>query len=151
MVTETVSIDLLGRCAHLSDLTRDALVKLVSIAEEQVVSRGTTLFCDMDPANRFYLLLQGEIDLCCELGSGEMRVMDKVNEGELFAWSALVEPYRYTATAIAASDCDLIAFDAARLRTMCRDDVDLGCQVLKKVVQVLSSRLESVRVQLAAS
>ena len=151
MVIETVSVDLLRRCAHLSDLTRDALLKLVSIAQEEVVPRGTTVFSDMDPADKFYLLLQGDIDLCCELGSGEKRVTDRVSDGELFAWCSLVEPYRYMATAVTASDCDLIAFDAAKLRAMCREDVDLGCQVLNKVVQVLSNRLESVRIQLAAS
>ncbi|MFO7905551.1 MAG: Crp/Fnr family transcriptional regulator [Planctomycetota bacterium] len=151
MVTETVSADLLGRCAPLSDLTRDARAKLASIAEERMVPRGTTVFDDMDPANRFYLLIKGEISLYCELGSGEKRVMDTVNDGELFAWSALVEPYRYTATATATRDCELIAFDAAKLRTMCREDVGLGYQMFNKIAEVLSNRLESARVQLAAS
>ena len=77
--------------------------------------------------------------------------MAGIGEGELFAWSSLVEPYRYTSNAMAATDCELIAFDANKLRVMCEEDVELGHQVLSKIVELLSNRLESVRVQLAAS
>ena len=151
MATQSVSTDLLRKSAHLSELTLDALAKLAAIADDQIVTRGSTVFPDMDPAESLYLLVKGEISICCELGSGEMRVMDSVGEGELFAWSALVEPYRYTSTAIAATDCELVAFNAAKLRKLCEDDVDLGFQVLSKIVELLTNRLESVRVQLAGS
>ena len=151
MVTEAVSADTLQQCAHLRDLTQDALVKLAAIAVDWNIAKDSVLFPDMDPAGKLFLLRKGEISLCCELGTAELRVIDTVTEGELFAWSALVEPYRYTSTAIAASDCELIAFDAARLREMCEKDVDLGYQVLNKIVTLLSNRLESVRVRLAAS
>jgi CRP-like cAMP-binding protein len=151
MVTSTVPVELLKRCVHLQDLTRDALAKLAAIAEDTIVNSGTKVIEDMDPADNLYLLVKGEVNICCELGSGEIRVMDTVGEGELFAWSALVEPFRYTSTAIAATDCELIAFDARRLRAMCEQDLDLGYQVLTRIVTLLTNRLESVRVQLAAS
>jgi len=150
MATVTVSAELLRRSAHLHDLTHDALVKLARMAEERVVARGMRLFDDMDPADSLYLLVQGEVALHCELGNGETRLLDTVHAGELFAWSALVEPYRYTSNATTASDCELISFDARKLRQACAEDVDLGYQVLHKIVQILSSRLESARVQLAA-
>lgn len=151
MTSQAVSTDLLARCAHLNDLSRETLAKLATIAEVQQAESGSTVFPDMDPASLLYLLVKGEIQLCCELGNGEMKIMDTVGEGELFAWSSLVEPYRYTSTALAATECELIAFDAVKLRAMCEEDAPLGFEVLNKIVQLLSNRLESVRVQLAAS
>jgi len=151
MASNVVTREMLRKTTHLSDLTLDALSKLASIAEERIVPRGTHVFSDMDPAERLFLVVRGEVNLCCEMGSGELRVMDSVADGELFAWSALVEPYRYTSTAVAASDTVLVAFDATKLREMCEVDVDLGSQLLNKVVQLLSNRLESVRVQLAGA
>ncbi len=151
MTTESVSSEVLACCAHLSDLSPDVLSKLAAIAECQAVSEGETLFSDMDPADKLFLLVKGEVSICCEMGSGEMRATDSVNEGELFAWSALVEPYRFTSNAIARRDCELIAFDATKLRELCQEDIDLGYVVLHKVIYLLMNRLESARVQLAGS
>ncbi len=151
MTTESVSSDVLAGCAHLSELSSDVLSKLAAIAEPFAIANGETLFSDMDPADRFFLLVRGEISICCEMGSGEMRPMDSVKAGELFAWSALVEPYRCTSNAIAKTDCELVVFDAAKLREMCHEDMDLGYLVLHKVIHLLAHRLKSVRGQLAAS
>ncbi len=143
--------DLLRRCAHLSDLSDSILSRLAEIAQQQQFSTDTRLFSDMDPADRLYLVVTGEVRLCCEMGSGELRVTDTVNEGELIAWSSLVEPYRYTSTALTNGPTQLVAFDAPQLRRMCEVDQEVGYQVLSKVVKLLSLRLQSMRVQLAGS
>ncbi len=146
-----VAPELLRRCQHLADLSDAILTKMAAIAEERVVSAQETIFADMDPADKLYLLVRGDICLCCEMGSGEQRVMDTVGDGELFAWSSLVEPHRYTSTAVASRQSEVIAFDAIQLRTMCDEDQELGYQVLSKIVELLSGRLERVRMQLAES
>ncbi len=146
-----VQPDLLRRSIHLTDLSDSILSRLAEITEGHQVSSDTKLFADMDPADRLYLVLKGEVRLCCEMGSGEMRVMDTVNDGELFAWSSLVEPFRYTSTAITNGPTELVTFDAPQLRRMCEADQELGYQILSRVVKLLSHRLESLRVQLAGS
>ena len=143
--------DLLRRCVHLSDLSDSILSRLAEIAEQQQFSADTRLFSDMDPADRLYLVVTGEVRLCCEMGSGELRVTDTVNDGELFAWSSLVEPFRYTSTAMTNGPTQLVAFDAPQLRRLCEVDQEVGYQVLSKVVKLLSLRLQSMRVQLAGS
>jgi CRP/FNR family cyclic AMP-dependent transcriptional regulator len=146
-----VDPDLLRRCLHLSDLSDGILSRISAIASESQVGPDTRLFSDMDPADKLYLVVKGEVRLCCEMGSGELRPMDTVNDGELFAWSSLVEPFRYTSTAITSGPTQLITFDAPQLRRLCEADQELGYQILSKVVKLLSHRLESVRVQLAGS
>ena len=145
-----VTNDMLRQNPNLAHLNDEALTKLSSIAEQQSAAANQTIFVDRDPADKLFLIVHGEVNVCCEMGSGELRVMDTVAEGELFAWSALVEPYRYTSTAVAARDTELIGLDAAKLRKFCEEDCELSFHLLTKIVELLSNRLESVRVQLAA-
>ena len=139
------SLEQLRNCHHLADLSEATLQELAGLGQDSSSSLNDTLFTDMDPAENLYLVLAGKVNLCCELGTGEMRTMDTVTDGELFAWSALVEPYRYTSTAVAAQDTQLVLFDAAKLRQCCRDNPQFGNEMLRKVVALLSERLEAVR------
>jgi CRP-like cAMP-binding protein len=145
-----VTPDLLRRHIYFSDLSDQGLQKLAAIAEEEFVAAGETVFAEFDPADRFYLIIDGEVNLEYEMGSGEMRVVDTLIDGELLVWSALVEPYRCTATGIAAKDTKLIRFDAAQLRAACEEDRELGFRLLEHIAQLLAGRLEGARVQLAA-
>jgi CRP-like cAMP-binding protein len=135
---------------YFSDLSDEGLEKLATIAEEENVAAGETLFSEYDPADRFYLIVDGEVNLQYEMGSGEKRVVDTLVEGELLVWSALVEPYRCTASGTATKDSKLIRFDAAQLRSTCEEDHELGYRLLEHIAQLLAGRLEGARVQLAA-
>jgi CRP-like cAMP-binding protein len=64
-------------------------------------------------------------------------------------WSALVEPYRSTAVAIARNDTKLVAIDGEKLRDLCESDHDLGYRMLICITKLLATRLEGARVQLA--
>jgi CRP-like cAMP-binding protein len=145
-----VTPDLLRRYVYFSDLSDEGLQKLIAIADEVSVAAGETLFAEFDPAERFFLIVEGEVDLEYELGSGEMRLVDALVAGELLVWSAFVKPYRCTTTGIAIKDTKLICFDAAKLRAVCEEDHELGHHLLEHVAQMLASRLEGARAQLAA-
>ena len=144
-----ITPDLLRRYVYFSDLSDEGLRKLIAIADEVSVAAGETLFAEFDPADRFYLIVEGEVDLDYELGSGELRLVDALVDGELLVWSAFVEPYRCTTTGIATKDTRLICFDAARLRAACEEDHELGHHLLEHVAQMLATRLEGARTQLA--
>ena len=145
-----VTPELLRQYAHFAHLSPEALGKLASIADEQAVAAGQTIFAESDPAEYLYLIVRGEVSLACELGSGELRVVDTLVDGELVGWAAFVEPYRCHTLATAVKDTHLIRFHAARLRGFFDADHALGHQLLTQVAQMLASRLNSARVQLAA-
>ena len=146
-----VTPQMLQRYAHFARLAPESLQKLVSIADEQMVAAGQTIFAESDPAEYLYLIVRGEVNLTCELGSGELRVVDTLADGELVGWAAFVEPYRCRTLAKAVKDTHLVRLHAAGLRGFCNADHALGKQVLTQVAQMLSNRLNSARVQLAAA
>lgn len=145
-----VTPELLRQYTHFAHLSPEALEKLASIADEQAVAAGQTIFAESDPAEYLYLIVRGEVSLACELGSGELRVVDTLVDGELAGWAAFVEPYRCHTLATAVKDAHLVRFHAAQLRSFCDADRALGHQLLTHVAQMLASRLKSARVQLAA-
>jgi len=145
-----VTPDFLRQYSHFAGLSPEALQKLASIADEQTVAAGQTIFAESDPAEYLYLIVRGEVNLSHELGSGELRVVDTLADGELVGWAAFVEPYRCRTLATAVKDTQLVRLHAARLRDFCNSDYALGQQLLTQVALMLSCRLNSARVQLAA-
>lgn len=152
-----ISPELLRRYPAFGSLDDEQLKKISMITEDDTVEKGTTIFNEGDPANTLYILVDGAVDLFYrseeeyhpkfikEFSVGE------INPGEVFAISALIEPYELGATARAAQDCRLIKIDAVELRKICQQDQNMAYKCLKKIVKALLERLMYARVQLAAS
>jgi CRP/FNR family cyclic AMP-dependent transcriptional regulator len=144
-----ISPELLRRYPYFAKVSEDSLKKVAMIAEETSAPAGTRLFSEGDRADKLYILVDGEMDIQYTLGDGELRTVDTLVAGELMMWSALVEPYRSTATGSVKKDSKLIAVNGAKLRELCEQDQDLGYRLLICLTQLLATRLEGARVQLA--
>jgi CRP-like cAMP-binding protein len=81
-----------------------------------------------------------------------VRRVDAVNEqGRTFGWSALIEPRRYTASAVCLGEVKVLAIDRADLMKLLEEDLQLGFTVMKKVAEINSSRLRNTRSQLRSA
>jgi CRP/FNR family cyclic AMP-dependent transcriptional regulator len=144
-----ISAELVRRYPFFAGLT-DAQQRLIAtIAEEKNFANGATLFEEGQPAEAFYLLLSGSIDLYCKLRDSEIHV-GGINPGEPFSISALIPPHVLTHTARASGACHAIRIDAAALRAMCDADCKMGYIVMRDVACAAMERLHFTRVQLAA-
>ena len=79
------------------DLRQEAVNEISEIAIEETLDRGTTVFASGDPANYFYILIHGSI----QLNMGEQKPKEYIvhNLGEAFGWSSVVGNDFYTASA----------------------------------------------------
>jgi len=146
-----ISPEQLRRYPFFANVSEDALTEVAMISDEVAAEVGKTLFNENDPAEAMYILVDGEVDLKYTLGSGEKRVVDTLVAGDLLVWSALVAPHRCTATGTARKPCKLISINAQKLRGLCGSNSDLGYRMLISVTQLLATRLEGARVQLATT
>jgi CRP-like cAMP-binding protein len=144
-----ISPEILHRYPFFAAVPDEGLRVLAGMCEELAVPAGTVLYREDDKADKLYILVEGEIDIQYTLGSGELRTVDTIVPGELLMWSALVEPFRSTAVVTARQDCRLIAVDAERIRSYCDQDPDVTHNMLLHLTQLLSTRLEGARIQLA--
>lgn len=144
-----ISPEVLRRYPYFAKVGEESLKKLAMIADEQIARAGTVLFDEGDRADKMYIVTDGEVDIQYTLGSGELRTVDTLVAGDLMMWSALVEPYRSTATGSIKKDTKLITLDGTKLRDLCEQDHGLGYRMLLCLTQLLATRLEGARVQLA--
>jgi CRP-like cAMP-binding protein len=144
-----ISPEVLRRYPYFATVSDESLKQVAMVADEQTVKAGTTLFSEGDKAEKLYIIVEGEVDIEYTLGSGELRTVDTLVAGDLMMWSALVEPFRATATGNVRKDTKLIALDGAKLRALCEKDHSLGYRMLITLAQLLATRLEGARVQLA--
>ncbi|MDZ7615498.1 MAG: cyclic nucleotide-binding domain-containing protein, partial [Patescibacteria group bacterium] len=145
-----ISPELLRRYPYFAGDSDESLKEIAMIAVEKRVPAGTRMFGEGDPATCFYIIGKGEVISDYMLGSGELRTVDTLIDGDLLVWSALIEPYKTTALGTTTKDCELLCIDAPRLRALCDKDPMLGYRLTSQVARMLAHRLEGARVQLAA-
>lgn len=152
-----ISPELLRRYPFFSQLSNANLKAIAMISEEDEAPAGTTIFAEGQPAEFFYFLIDGVIDLSyfvVESHPPKTRKefeVGEINPEEIFGISALIEPYEINATGKAAKDCKFIAIDAKALRALMELDHDMGFIFMTQVAKVVMQQLVGVRVQLAAA
>ena len=123
---------------------------LVDCAMLKEFAEGEIIFREGDPANRFYLILDGEVALESDNGENEPVPIQKIGSGDVLGWSWLFPPYywNFSARAIAAKPTKAIFFYGTRLREICEQDTGLGYELTKRISAVVIQRLQATRKQL---
>jgi CRP/FNR family transcriptional regulator, cyclic AMP receptor protein len=146
-----VPVEALRSLACFAGIPADSLKAVAAIAEDRDFEAGEVLWHEGEPIRWLCIVRQGEIDVVYHLQDKKRCVVDTVIGGEITGWSALVEPYRHSATCVARAAGRFLCIDAAALRGLCEKDSVLGYRMLTQVAMTLSSRLKGARLQLAAA
>ena len=146
-----ISPEILRRYPYFAAAQDQGLRDLAMLCEEESIPAGTVMYREGDKADKFYILVEGEVDIQYTLGSGELRTVDTIVPGELMLWSALVEPFKSTATGTVRKErsAKMISIEGKKLRQLCESNHDLGYRMLISITSLLATRLEGARVQLA--
>jgi CRP-like cAMP-binding protein len=145
-----ISPERLRRFPHCAGASYDMLQQVAVLANEHSFKAGEHLFEEGAPATHLLMLESGAVDIIYTLAGGRQVTVDTVVEGDLLAWSALLEPHKLTATGVARGDGVMIKVEAEPLRRLCQDNPEYGFLMMKQVANTLRSRLTATRVQLAA-
>jgi CRP-like cAMP-binding protein len=146
-----ISSELLRYYPYFAGVENETLKEVAEISEEKTVPAGQTLFKEGETAKDLLILTRGHVDVLLELGSGKQVKVDAIVPGDILSWSALIEPHRLRATAIAKEESSLISIDATKLRALCDSDHLLGYRLMQQIANALSHRLGGAVTQIAAS
>jgi CRP-like cAMP-binding protein len=140
----------LRECQGFSTLDDTALEEIISLAVEKQYEAGTTLFEQGDSAEELLVLQEGKVALQMTLPralgqTGRRVTVDIVTKNEIVGWSAIVEPYSYTLTAVCLQNVKSLSISGNKLRWLLRDNHNIGYEVLKELVKVVASRLDDTR------
>ena len=149
-----LSPELLRRYPFFASLDGQQLEAIAMIAQEKTYPKGASLVKENAAATCLSLLVEGDIDLIFS-GGGEGAIVNalvgSIAPGEVYGVSALIEPYRYTATARATMPVKVIELDGLALRAMVEKDCKLGCVMMRNVAIAVLERLRYTQVELAAA
>jgi len=112
------------------------------------VAGGAYLFREGQPAERFYLIREGEVALEVDVPGRGAIVIETLQAGEVTGFSWLFEPYRWQFDARAVGPLRLIGFDGLCLRGKCEADHELGYQLMSRFAAAAIARLQATRLQL---
>ncbi|MCS6784979.1 MAG: cyclic nucleotide-binding domain-containing protein [Candidatus Caldarchaeum sp.] len=121
---------------------------LASIASLSRFTAGQKIFEENDVHRKLYLIVYGMVALYFYVpGRGEFR-FETLGPGEVLGWSSLVPPYRKTAGATVVENTLAISFDSEKILRMIEEDKSFGCEIYKKIVEIVGDRLKAARLRL---
>jgi CRP-like cAMP-binding protein len=132
----------------LRSLSAEHRRRLMHVAREVTIPQGTRLFEEGGPADRFWIIRTGRIELDMRVPGCPAAVIENIGHNELVGWSWLFVPHVWHLGAEATTPVRAYEFDAAAVRFMCQDDPDLGNDVTRWVGQIVAHRLRAARTRL---
>jgi CRP-like cAMP-binding protein len=149
---EVLDPEILRTFPFFAGLSETELKSLSIIANKVSFQRGDLIFREDDPARALYLLIDGWVDIVINTDAqGEQHeLVTTLSPGDIFGWSAVVDPYAYTGSAVCASPVEAIDFKGADLLGMFELDPRLCCVIMSKVCKVTADRLRATRLQMVS-
>jgi CRP-like cAMP-binding protein len=139
----------IARHPFLAGMDAGHLQTLADAALPVKFAAGQFIFEEGEIANRFYLIDQGEVSIGEHGEEGDSIAVQTIGPGDVLGWSWLFAPYYWHFDARALTPTAAIFFYGTRLRDQCEADHLLGCELMKRAIQVVMQRLESARQRLA--
>ncbi len=140
-----VNVKELREAPLLSGLTDEQLKGVAQRAVRLRLQEGQFLFCQGDPADRFYLVLAGRMRLFRLSPDGAEKVIEIVGPGETFAEALMfLDAPRYPVCAGSLGQVELIGIDAADFAQMLRGSIDTCFILLGKLSQRLRGLLREI-------
>lgn len=115
------------------------ITKIATNSEEESFSKNAVIFKAGENASHFYVLVDGAVDITAR--KVEVIHLSVSRPGEVFGWSALVEPYKYTASAKCAKDTRVIKISRDLIENTIKEHPAEGLAVLKNLAGIITQRL----------
>jgi CRP-like cAMP-binding protein len=129
----------------LNGLSPAEVEQILELGSRLIVPSGTLLFRLGDPADRLFLTERGRIRLTLPMhlrGKEENVLAEERSPGQTVGWSALIPPYRFTLSAAASLDTEVIALPQKALREYMAAQPAVGCKIALNLAVVIGHRLQ---------
>ena len=126
------------------------LAVLTNGAKGAELKAGNLLFLEGRPANQFFLIESGQIALEMHEPAGKTLLVQTLGAGDVLGWSWLFPPFAWHLQARVLEPTNVIVLSGAHLLITAESDHEFGYELMKRVAQVVISRLQATRKQLLA-
>lgn len=118
---------------------------LAEHATERQFEDGQLLARQGDKADRFFLVLEGELVVEVPALTGPSLEVTRLGEGKVFGWSWLIKPYRWHFNARAAGAAQVLEFDGLAILERAEAEPAFGYALLRRFSALMGLRLEAAQ------
>ena len=122
--------------------------RLFALAESFQFKAGQDVFREGASSLYLYIIKTGRVAVELHFPSKGRRTIYTASAGDVFNWSAVVEPRLATASVRAVEDTEALGLKGGALMDVCREDSELGFELYRAVTEVVAARLIATRLQL---
>ena len=140
-----VGIDELKGFKIFKELNERELELIVDFAKEESYESDSRIFEEKALATNLYLILEGKIEIRMRGDGVDQITIDEVTSGEIFGWSAVTQPYTFTAATWSVEKTKLIVLNGKQLKELFEKNNHIGYRIIKEIAGVISARLKAAR------
>jgi len=129
----------------LKGLAPEEAERVLALGKRTLLTTGAELFHLGDIADCIYLVTRGRLRLTLPMqvrNREEDVFVEEHSRGETVGWSALIPPYRFTLTATAALETEVLAIPREALHAYCSAHPDTGYALSFNLSCVIGQRLQ---------
>jgi CRP-like cAMP-binding protein len=136
---------MLSQLPFFHDFSMDSLRLVSACAMHVRLEPGAEIFREGDPADRFYVILDGTIGIDACRADGTRDRLQVLGPGEVAGWSWLLPPHVWQFSATTLEPVNAICFAGTRLRQACETEPALGYHLVRAMAVGLVQRLQAAR------
>ncbi len=132
----------------LNGLSPAEVEQVIALGTRILVPSGGSLFRLGEPADRIFLTERGRIRLTLPMqlrGREEEILVEEKSPGQTVGWSALIPPYRFTLSARAPLESEVIALPREALRAYFETAPVIAYKISLNLAIVVGTRLQLVQ------
>jgi len=129
-------------------LTDEQIAKLAALASEVTFEENQVIFRDGQRSTSFFLVTGGSVAVEQRTPTYVVCVQT-LGPGQVFGWSALLEDHDTLFQVRARERTTALRLDGAVLKSACREDQQLGNEILHRALKVVAGRLKATEVRFA--
>lgn len=141
-------VGVLKKCALFQYLNDEQLGVIEKMCTEETFEPGK-IICKQDKkSDKIYVVEDGLVGIILEVGPLSQRQVQSASKYEVFGWSAMIDPFVYTATVKAIKKTTALAFNGKKLHDLYLTKPEISCLVSRGLTSVIAGRLLEAYTQL---
>jgi CRP/FNR family cyclic AMP-dependent transcriptional regulator len=141
-------LDALPYIPLFQDLQPAQTALLKSLFEDFACPAETTIFEQGDPAHHLYLILRGRIAVWYKPYDAPPLLLTRLNEGDVFGWSAVIGGPKYTSSIVSETSIMAIRIHRRDLWKLVDEHPETGRIVIDRLARNVSPRWKNAYEQI---
>ncbi|OHC74639.1 MAG: Crp/Fnr family transcriptional regulator [Rhodospirillales bacterium RIFCSPLOWO2_12_FULL_58_28] len=130
------------------NMAKESCRILSGCAKNERFDADACIIREGDPADKFYLIRDGAVALELHMPGKNPIILETLHTGDIFGWSWIVSPYKWSYDARAVKPTRLISLEAKCLRKKIKKNHTLGFDLYSQFIPVMGKRLNATRLQM---